>query len=141
MRDRLAGPGDHAGMKRDPVHREPLHEGHRRILVQAAMVGDLLFENAVAARGRVVAGLAGGDGGDADQGGAAEDVGALQGDADDDADRAGGGRGFGLPARLAGAEAVIGEQLAGLHRDGDLGAGGERGRHGEEAERERTPQQ
>ena len=111
------------------------------------MVVDLLLQDREGAGGRVVARLAAGDGGDADQGAGAEDEGALERQADDDGHRAVTGRGRRVPAILAGAKTVGGEIGAlGGGRDFGVcrGISGGRDRcgkaEGKKAERERAPQ-
>src|SRR5688572_11461175 len=61
---------------------QPLHERHRRIVVEVGEMLRPLLQYVEPAGRRAMAGLAGRDGGDPDQRAAAIDVGALQRDAD-----------------------------------------------------------
>jgi glutathione S-transferase len=97
-------------MQRHPVPGQPLHEGHRRIVVEAGMMIDVLLKDPEGARRRVMAGLPARHGGNPDRHPAAKHPGALQRQADDDRHRPRGGGGFGVPAILASAEAVARKQ-------------------------------
>ena len=85
----------------DAVLSTPSLIALKRFLPNAEI--DILLEDGEGAGRRVVAGQAGGDAGRADQRAAAEDIGDLKRDADDDLDRAGGAR-FGMPDIVAGLE-------------------------------------